>query len=93
MSTPEATARVAAMKSSEESRQDEKLARLGRRVIEMKIRARRQRAQDREVINVVRRHIWASASELQERLTEATRKFESLEPTEAEIQAEVDKIR
>lgn len=63
-----------------------KLERLGRRVVEARIYQRREAARKRRILDIVQRHLHASAAELQERLNEAFN-MEHNPPTEEEVQA------
>jgi hypothetical protein len=69
-----------------------KLERLGRRVIEARVFARRDAARKRRIVQCVFDHINASSSELQERLLAIIN--EDRQPLDtAEMEAEIAKLR
>jgi hypothetical protein len=71
---------------------DARLTELGRRTVVARLYERRQREISRQIVNCVHRHINASASELKERLEEILNQPFG-EPSEAQIEAEIAKLR
>lgn len=70
-----------------------KLELLGRRVIEARLHYRREALRRRQIVDVVNRHLTASATELQERLNEVNNNVRFEEVTDAVIAAELSKMR
>jgi len=73
-------------------REKAKLEQLGRRVVEMRIIARREAARKRDIVQCVFDHINASASELQERLREIMDRTDLLD-LDTQVQAEIERMR
>ena len=69
------------------------LERLGRRVIEGRIYARRDAARKRRILQCVFDHIHASAQELQDRLNDIINEDRSGHELMAEVEAEIAKLR
>lgn len=76
-----------------ERARDEKLRLLGRRTIGARIFERRRRDRDRQILRIVYDHVHASESELKERLLEVLNGRDMAEPIEAEIDAELAKMK
>lgn len=71
---------------------DVRLTELGRREIVRRIYERRQRVIERQIVRCVHSHVNASAGELKERL-EAIINQPFGEPSEAQIEAEIENLR